>query len=361
MLDIFRRHNPARCKHTSRKEKRCKCPIWIEGTTEDGRTIKRKSLKTRLMADAERKKTKINEGAVAGSKKLKEVTDEHQADVGYRGLSCSAQQKCRRLFGRINTFAEKHGLEQIQAWTASDARKFARTWSLAPSTERTQIELLRSVWSLAVEEGWANRNVWKAVKPPKETRKPTLPYETDEMEQIYAACDPMELAFVKVMRHTGLRIGDTSRLEKSNIKDGVLLVYQAKTDVPVSLPVNPKALRALDSFPHASETHYFWYGQTTAESIRNIWCDRLAKVFKRSGVKGAHSHRFRDTFAVGLLLGGMPLESVSMMLGHSSVRVTEKHYSPWVQSRQDKLTEQMRATWAEDSSELPYNSGTRVN
>ena len=42
----------------------------------------------------------------------------------------------------------------------------------------------------------------------------------------------------------------------------------------------------------------------------------------------------RDTFAVECLLGGVPLERVSVLLGHSSVKVTERHYAPWVQKRQ---------------------------
>ncbi len=39
---------------------------------------------------------------------------------------------------------------------------------------------------------------------------------------------------------------------------------------------------------------------------------------------------FRDTFAVEMLLGGVPLEQVSMLLGHKGIKITEKHYSPWV-------------------------------
>ena len=49
-----------------------------------------------------------------------------------------------------------------------------------------------------------------------------------------------------------------------------------------------------------------------------------------------HAHRFRDTFAVELLLAGVPLERVSILLGHSSIKVTEKHYAPWVRERQEQ-------------------------
>ena len=46
---------------------------------------------------------------------------------------------------------------------------------------------------------------------------------------------------------------------------------------------------------------------------------------------------FRDTFAVEMLLAPMHIDQVSIRLGHSSLRVTEKHYSPWVRARQDQL------------------------
>jgi hypothetical protein len=36
-------------------------------------------------------------------------------------------------------------------------------------------------------------------------------------------------------------------------------------------------------------------------------------------VQGGHAHRFRDTFATELLLTGVPLERISILLGHHSI------------------------------------------
>jgi integrase len=54
---------------------------------------------------------------------------------------------------------------------------------------------------------------------------------------------------------------------------------------------------------------------------------------------------FRDTFAVEMLLAGVPIDQVSILLGHASVRVTEKHYSPWVRARQDQLEKSVQSAW----------------
>ncbi len=56
-------------------------------------------------------------------------------------------------------------------------------------------------------------------------------------------------------------------------------------------------------------------------------------------------HRWRDTFAVELLLAGVPIEQVSVLLGHQSIKVIERHYSPWVRARQDQLEAAVRSTF----------------
>jgi len=56
-----------------------------------------------------------------------------------------------------------------------------------------------------------------------------------------------------------------------------------------------------------------------------------------------------DTFAVECLIGGIYIKKVSMMLGQSSVAITERHYLPWVQARQADLDESMRRMWSKSN------------
>jgi integrase len=39
---------------------------------------------------------------------------------------------------------------------------------------------------------------------------------------------------------------------------------------------------------------------------------------------------------------------VSKLLGHSSIRITERSYAPWVRARQDRLDNLVTATWANE-------------
>ena len=106
----------------------------------------------------------------------------------------------------------------------------------------------------------------------------------------------------------------------------------------------------------------FWSGQGKRESVPCHWQMRLKKIFDLAqvskGQRNAVSHRFRDTFAVELLLAGVPIERVSILLGHQSVRVTERHYNPWVRSRQEQLEADVASAWQRDPALTQKMTGT---
>jgi hypothetical protein len=72
---------------------------------------------------------------------------------------------------------------------------------------------------------------------------------------------------------------------------------------------------------------------------------RLKRLFTLVGFHHAHEPCFRDTFSAELLLAGLPLERVSILPGHQSVRITEKHCALWLRARQEQLEAGVRRTW----------------
>ena len=145
------------------------------------------------------------------------------------------------------------------------------------------------------------------------------------------------------MRYSGLRISDVATLAVDSLKGNRLTLYQAKTGEFVSVLIPPHVAEALRSTPHRNPKYFFWTGKSKVTTVTGKWRARIAEVFKLAKVENAHPHRFRDTFAVSLLDAGVSLENVSTLLGHQSVRVTEKHYSPWVKTRQEALDEAVQS------------------
>jgi integrase len=138
-----------------------------------------------------------------------------------------------------------------------------------------------------------------------------------------------------LLRHSGLRIGDAVGLNRDRIKDGKLFLYTQKTGTPVWLPLPPEAITELEALP--VRDHFFWSGNGQLKSAIETWRRSFIALAAQAKVEGAHFHRLRDSFAVRLLEKGVPIETVSVLLGYSDLRITLKHYRPGAQSLQMAL------------------------
>ena len=116
------------------------------------------------------------------------------------------------------------------------------------------------------------------------------------------------------------------------------------------LPLPDFVLTALEAAPKISEQYFFWSGESKRDSATGDWQRALKGVFKEAENSDGHAHRFCDTFAVGLLQSGVPMDRISVLLGHTSIKVTEGHYSPWVRARQEQLEADVRRSWTGDTT-----------
>ena len=155
-------------------------------------------------------------------------------------------------------------------------------------------------------------------------------------------------AFVLLLRYSGMRIGDCVRCNVDRIDGNRLFLYTQKTGVPVRCVLPDFVVRELAAAPRSSEQYFFWTGKSKLHSAIGKWQRRLQRLFQIAGVEGGHAHRFRDTFSISLLQSGIPLDRVSVLLGHRNIRITEKHYSAWVRERQQQLESDLQRAWSED-------------
>jgi len=114
--------------------------------------------------------------------------------------------------------------------------------------------------------------------------------------------------------------------------------------------------------PNTHGGYFFWSGNGDPRSAakafqRSYWkLFKLANIQKPDGTpKRCHPHMFRDTFAVELLLAGVPLDQLSLLLGHSSVKITERHYAPFCKARQEQLAASVKLAWEKPTQSLPKN------
>lgn len=336
-MELYRRHSPA-CKHQEKGAAytKCSCPIWV-----DARPKFRKSLKTRNWEQAIRRLDKLAEGSPASARTVASAVALFVADCRARHLADSTVARYERI---LNPFlASFDAAAPVAEITMEHLTHYRKNRKVTPLTQSKELECLKSFCWFCVNHGWLPQNPALRVRAPIVEDRPTLPYEKEEVRALMAACEQMEnwyaesaarariraRALVLLLLYSGLRVSDAVKLERWRLKpDGRLLLRQMKTGHPLYVKLPPECLESLAALPKESE-YFFWSGTAKLSTAvgsarRTIEClGRMTKI-------AAHPHRFRDTFAVRLLLEGVDIRTVSLLLGHKSVKTTEKHYAPWV-------------------------------
>lgn len=371
MLHLYRRHLKS-CPHRSGKQRRCGCPIYVKGSLGD--TFIKKSLDTNVWEAAQRI---VGEWAVAGEigqiaeevPTVAAAVEKYLSDAADRQLAHETFKKYRTLLrGRLVPWCRSAGYEWLSSLTLDRLTMFRLTWPDAPLAKQKNQERLRAFLKWCEARGWIASNPAKALSPIRVEQCPTLPFSQDEMSRILDAVHQYPTrnayglenrdrlrAFVLTLRWSGLRISDVTDLTWDRLDGRRLRLYTQKTGTLVAVPLPDVALTALAAIK-TNNSYIFRSGEGTVRSGVSSWQRSLRKLFVLAKVDKGHAHRFRDTFAVELLLQGVDLVDVSILLGHASVKVTERHYSAWVATRQRRLEEAVARAWTSDGRSVPAPS-----
>jgi integrase/recombinase XerD len=379
MLAIYRRHT-RQCPFTSVREWRCGCPIWVSGTL--GAATIRRSLNLVSRGAAQKIIDRWeNQGFIDNDlstscssreepaqpslrnpselTRVDEAIQEYLLDMEDRHLEESTIRTYRPLFDELRLFCERAGIQYLCQINLDQARKIRRSWNTAANTSAKRLERLRAFLRFCQDNQWIDDNPAAKLKSPKTDTPPTLPFTQDEMAAILAGCDSFWgsnkkpggqnakrlKAFVLLMRYSGLRISDAIQLNDERIQGNRIFLYTQKTSVHVYVPMPPVFFEVLHQVEKYQSGYYFWSKKGKLRSRCANLQLTLKTLFANVGIQHDHAHRFRDTFAVELLKKGVPIEEVSVLLGHQSEKITRKHYSPWVKDRQDILEQHVMKGW----------------
>lgn len=130
---------------------------------------------------------------------------------------------------------------------------------------------------------------------------------------------------------TGLAYADVKKLRMSQIQKGVdgeqwIFTNRQKTDTRSAIPLLPTAMKLIEKYTH----HPICVSKDMPLPVpsNQKMNDYLKEIATVCGInKTLTSHIARHTFATTITLSnGVPIESVSKMLGHSSLKQTQ-HYA----------------------------------
>lgn len=199
------------------------------------------------------------------------------------------------------------------------------------NTAMKYIKNFRKVINLAIKNDWLEKD------PFARFECNILPVERDFLTREELAI--VEEKVLKIQRmdqirdifvfccYTGLAYADVLKLTSSHIVKGIdgtlwIKLNRTKTETKSQIPLLPKALAILDKYKDAPKLVPGTLLPVISNQKMNAYLKELADLCEIN--KTLTSHIARHTFATTVTLtNGVPIETVSSMLGHKSLRTTQ--------------------------------------
>jgi len=167
------------------------------------------------------------------------------------------------------------------------------------------------------------------------------PFSPEEIMLLRQHAGPDLLSFL-VLRWTGFRGSDAVALPFREIHFECAEIERItlKRKKKVTIPLRTELIFALeaerDSRNSQGSDPVLLNPSTGKPLTRPRLYQRMVALGRRAGVPNVHPHRFRDTFAVDLLLRGASPYDVAKMLG-DTIETVERHYMPFVRELRERV------------------------
>ena len=255
-----------------------------------------------------------------------------------------------RIFDIIGKTADEITSDDIKLYLAKKLR--------VDKVSKTSVDNSRRV--LSSFYSWMNKNEYITSNPMNKVEtmkfaKPKKKAFTDmDVEMIRGACNTeREIMIIEVLLSTWARVSELCGIRIDEIEDDKILVH-GKGEKDRYVFLNAKARLAIKQYldkrndnnpyllpksKYAGDAAKFTKGQKKANSSKwyefsnlvddSLPCDKgtvesiVRTIGKRAGVSNTHPHRFRRTGATFALKSGMPFMTVSKLLGHANIAVTQ--------------------------------------
>jgi len=136
-------------------------------------------------------------------------------------------------------------------------------------------------------------------------------FTPSELEKMFNFIQPVDFnRFVQLAYYTGARNGEIRSISRDNVLDGSIVVFGKTGRRYVKL--NSQAQKLINS------QDPLWNYK------RDYVTHKFKKEVRRLGIKNARFHDLRRTFELNLIKQCISIYKVSKLLGHASVRTTEK-------------------------------------
>jgi site-specific recombinase XerD len=199
-----------------------------------------------------------------------------------------------------------------------------------PYSEKTVLNYhigLSALWTWLIREGYTDKHILRLVEKPKPKKIAVQPFTETEIKAMLNCVkrnNERDKSMILLLLDTGLRASELigielSKLDLVNRRVVVLGKGNKERAVPFSARTASAIFRYTSTLSDASGKLYPY--------SRNSLADLIADIGKRAGLKKAHPHRFRHTFAITYLRNGGDPYTLQEILGHTTMEMVKEYIS----------------------------------
>ncbi|TAN61147.1 site-specific integrase [bacterium] len=327
---------------------------WVKKSlkTSDHRLAKRALLEYQLLET----KTVLHFITIdtAVKKLLQDYNTATIDNPNYKEKTGKTKELEKMVLKKLEEFCEAHNIVKISQFTTAMAKLYQteRSKSAASSTVNREMTAIASFFNFAVSAGYINQNPAHGLTTLKTTKKIFRYMSAEEIKKLFEAAKkhkPWWLPAIGMGYYAGFRKTEALfcefkdvDLEKKIIyvkwKPGMDIKDREERALPMSGNLTKIIAEAIKKKNSPAEvrtkngTYYYdlIFRTRDGKFHRNNFDKKFKKLVKLAGLENVTFQTLRETFGSHLLskiTGPKGFYLVSKFLGHSSIRVTEKHYA----------------------------------
>lgn len=228
-------------------------------------------------------------------------------------------------------------LEKVEQWQArlsSVPRKNRKGGEeirppLAVASINRRLACLKHMLTKALDWELINRDTLdrlRRVKLPKEENRRQRYLTMEECNDLIDAAAPHLKPVLIFALNTGCRKGEILGLvwDRVDLKHGFIYLDKTKSGEPREIPINNTLREALQGIIRRIDSPFVFVNPETGGRYADLKRP-FAAACRKAKIQDFRFHDLRHTFASQLVMAGVPLTTVSRLLGHASLTMTLRY------------------------------------
>lgn len=241
----------------------------------------------------------------------------------------------------VGAFALMFPSKTLKTIDVFDCEHWLALQGTALETKRVRRSHLNDFFKWAIRMDLLDKNPLDKIEQPRRRKNKVFDVFSDAEVAALTGLPALDGTLMLMLFDTGIRFSDAAKLTPLHIvpepPPGVLAIYGGKGDKDRLVPLTGRLARASAHYQLVEgmdHTHRFWYTRPQGRAISrkrdigyasfHLWWGRC---LEEAVVRYRKPHMSRHTFATSWLRRGGRLETLSLILGHSSIQITFDLYA----------------------------------